>query len=154
MKIHSRNKYYENQEGSKMRSVVTLKRDSRKKKKKNSKDWTTNLINWKEEEYLEERASSKRPSVENPEHLSSLSVWSMWPLSFIRRAMSASVTIIRRKWRALRQLKASAISRTQGAAYPPQSSRMRLNMAARGLPLSLSDSRRGKRRRSRSGLVE
>uniref|UniRef100_A0A0A9G8R0 Uncharacterized protein n=1 Tax=Arundo donax TaxID=35708 RepID=A0A0A9G8R0_ARUDO len=92
--------------------------------------------------------------VEKPEQRSSLSETSMCALARTRTSMSSSDTIILRRWSALREWKEAESCRIHGEADPPQSSEMRLNMAARGLALSLSDSRHGKRRNRRSGVVE
>lgn len=66
--------------------------------------------------YLQDRATRARASVEKPEHLSSLSERSKGPLPRTRRARSASVTTMRRRWRAVRHSKERAMSAIQGAA--------------------------------------
>ncbi|KAK8293574.1 hypothetical protein V6Z11_D06G198300 [Gossypium hirsutum] len=47
----------------------------------------------------------------------------------------------------------SAISFTQGVTCPPQSSGIKLNIAARGFPFNFNDSKCRNRRSNRSGLV-
>lgn len=78
----------------------------------------------------------------------------MCALARTRTSRSSSDTIILRRWSALRKWNEAESWRIHGEAEPPQSSGMRLNMAARGLALSLSDSRQGNRLNSRSGVVE
>uniref|UniRef100_A0A0A9D376 Coronatine-insensitive protein 1 n=1 Tax=Arundo donax TaxID=35708 RepID=A0A0A9D376_ARUDO len=100
---------------------------------------------------LQERATRRRPSVEKPLHLSSLSSCSMWPRARTSSARSSSVTTMRRSWSALRHSSGAASSATHGRAYAPQSSGMSPNMAARGFPLTASDSSRGNRASRRAG---
>ena len=102
--------------------------------------------------YLQCLTMLNSPSVENPEHLSSFKASSSSNLDLAKTSRSKSLTIILLKCTDLSLRSDAAISLTQGVTNPPQFSGMRLNIAARGFPLSLSDLRFGKRRLRRSGV--